>query len=195
VLLAAGLSLVLDPRFSRQLVKIVLVAVLIVVTAVLTSPSLGHSLLKATRLTSSSSASGSNIVRHAVQQQGIDDFEHSPADGVGLQVAAEATNVYIQELAAGGLLLFIGMQVFTIGGLAAAWRMRRDEVMAYPLLASLITAAVFDYIEADLTDRFYYVPAALVAGLSAVRVAQQRALAAEPAAEIHVPQRVGAVVR
>jgi hypothetical protein len=171
LVLAAVATIALDSRFHRQIPAMVFFAGLAAFAAFLLFPTFGHEVLKATRLSGHSSAQGSNEARSIVGTQGVQDFRHSPIDGVGFQVAAEATNVYVQELAAGGLILFVGMQIFTLGGFRAAYLLRGQSDLASALLASLITAAAFNYVEADLTDRFYYVPAALVVAIASLNAA------------------------
>jgi hypothetical protein len=70
--------------------------------------------------------------------------------------------VYLQELATGGLILFIGVSVYTLGGIVASIRLMRTSALAAMVLAALLTSVVLNYVETDLTDRFYYVPAAIL---------------------------------
>jgi len=171
----AGLTtLFIDPRFRRHLGTVVFGVVLLGALTFVAAPRVGDSILNAVRLTGNNHTADSNSVRKIVAKQGINDVKKSPIDGVGLQVAADATNVYIQELASGGLLLFLSMQVFTLGGLWAAFRLRSRYDIAEALLAALLAAAILNYFEADLTDRFFYVPAAITAALVAVEAERER---------------------
>jgi hypothetical protein len=187
LVLAIVATIALDSRFHHQIPTIVFFAGLATFVAFLVFPSFGHVVLNATRLTGGSSARGSDEARSIVATQGLQDFHHSPIDGVGFQVAAEATNVYVQELAAGGLLLFVGMQIYTLGGIRSAFMLRQVHDMASALLASLITAAVFNYVEADLTDRFYYVPTALVVAIASMRAAGREQLNSSPTGVARAP--------
>jgi hypothetical protein len=47
-------------------------------------------------------------------------------------------------------------------------KVRYESALGATLGVSLLTAAIFNYFEADLTDRFYYVPTALTIALWAV---------------------------
>lgn len=148
-------------------------------------PAIGAAVLRVTRLSGGVSTAGSDTVRAMVGAQGIRDFHHSPIDGIGLQVATEASQVYIQELAAGGLLLFAAMSVYMLGGMWSSWKLIPRHDLAAALLASFLATLGLNIFEADLTDRFYYVPAAiLVALLYADKRADAEAVAAdEPLAE------------
>jgi uncharacterized membrane protein len=170
LVIGAVITVALLPGLRRALPAVALLAGTLAVGAFMIFPALGHDVLKATRLGSNTDTAGSNAVRAVSGAQGGRDFRHSPIDGVGFQVAAEAQNVYLQELASGGLLLFLSMQVFTLGGFWTAIRLRRDDDLANALLAALIAAAVLNYFEADLTDRFFYVPAALVAAMASTKL-------------------------
>jgi hypothetical protein len=169
VLIGTVATVALDPRFRRHFATLALIGGGITFAMFIIFPSAGHAFLVATRLAhSSKSAQGSDLARSIVHHQGTQDFLHSPWDGVGFQVAGEATNVYLQELASGGLMLFVAMQIYTLCALWAAVKVRYESALGATLGVSLLTAAIFNYFEADLTDRFYYVPTALTIALWAV---------------------------
>lgn len=167
VLVALG-SFVLIPAYRRILPTVSLLLALGGAFAFVARPGLGKAVLKAVRLGGDdSSVSGSDQVRAEVGAQGIRDFKHSPLDGVGMQVAAEAHNVYIQAMASGGLLLLVGLLVFTVGGLVRSGRQLRTHPLAPPLFVAAFGAAVLASLENSLTDRLAYVPLALCAALGA----------------------------
>lgn len=128
-------------------------------------PSVGALLLKVTRLNNPAATIGSDQVRAISGAQGVRDFLHSPLHGVGLQVSFDASEVYLQELASGGLLLFLAMQVYMVGGIVTATLHMRRSPLAAALLVSLVATVILNFFEADLTDRFYYVPAAILIAL------------------------------
>ncbi|HEV7206731.1 MAG TPA: hypothetical protein VGN18_19155 [Jatrophihabitans sp.] len=168
VLVALG-SFVLIPAYRRILPTVSLLLALGAAFAFVAQPGLGRAVLKAVRLGGEdSSVTGSDQVRAEVGAQGIRDFKHSPIDGVGLQVAAEAHNVYIQAMASGGLLLLVGLLIFTVGGLVRSGRLLREHPLAPPLFVAAFGGAVLASLENSLTDRLAYVPLALCAALSAV---------------------------
>jgi hypothetical protein len=184
LMISMALCVVLIPRYRKHLPPITLGALVLAGIAFAVIPSLGKAVLKVTRLgAGGSDVQGSDLIRSLVHKQGGLDFRHSPFDGVGLQVAAEAHNVYLQTLAAGGLILAACFVLYLLGAMFAAFKLLPDESIAQPLLATLIAAAVFSAAENTLTDRFVYVPMGiLVAVLSRRRLdAHLAAAAAEDA--------------
>jgi len=104
-------------------------------------------------------------VRAIVGAQGVRDFYHSPIHGIGLQVSFDASQVYLQELASGGLILFAAMSLYMLGAILTAARRMNTSPLAGALLAALVITLALNVFEADLTDRFYYVPAAILIAL------------------------------
>jgi O-antigen ligase len=191
---AVVLVFALLPRTRPHVPGILLVGVALAGIVAVVIPSLGTQILRVTRLAGNPTTSGSDLVRAQVGAQGIADFHHSPLFGIGLQASTDASQVYIQELAAGGLLLFVAMSVYMLGGAWAALRHIDRNPLAAAILGSIGATLALNVFEADLTDRFYYVPEAiLIAMLTIAR--QDREAAAERLAEPAdaVPdERVGA---
>ena len=163
--LVIALCLVIHPRTRKFLPLIVLAGAFLVGVVVAFVPSAAHEILKVTRLSNATSTSGSDTVRAIVGAQGVRDFQHAWLHGIGLQASFDASQVFLQELAAGGLILFIAMQTYMLGGIFTAWHYIKRHEMAIALFASLVVTLGLDYFEADLTDRFYYVPAAILLAL------------------------------
>jgi hypothetical protein len=169
---AVGLSFVLMPVYRRVLPTVALVTASVAGLVFVLNPSVGQSLLRAVRLTGNSGAqSGSDYVRSSVAHQGKLDFLHSPIDGVGMQVAAEAHNVYLQALASGGLLLLVGYLTFVVAGLVKSFRQRKFDPLAYPFFIAALAGAALSTVENALTDRLAYVPLALIAAMPSGRAA------------------------
>ncbi|MGH3262047.1 MAG: O-antigen ligase family protein, partial [Trebonia sp.] len=163
--LVLAMSVVLHRRTRGYAVNLALGAVVFVGVVALAVPSFGSKLLSVTRLGGGASTQGSDSVRALVGAQGVRDFHHSPLAGIGLQASFDASQVYLQELASGGLLLFIGMSAYMLGAMWAAGTLIRRSELACALLAALIIMLALDFFEGDLTDRFYYVPAAILIAL------------------------------
>jgi hypothetical protein len=163
--LVIAACVVLHPRTRPYTPTIALGGIVLVGIVAGLVPSVGHEILKVTRLAGGASTQGSDTVRALVGQQGWQDFLHSPIHGIGLQASFDASQVYLQELASGGLILFLAVQIYMLGGIATAWRYLRRSDLAVALLASLLSVLALDYFEADLTDRFYYVPAAILVAM------------------------------
>jgi hypothetical protein len=189
VALTLVVSLVILPR-ARRYAPVTLLSIVATAGVLLVAlPSVGAAILKATRLIGSGNQSGSNLARSIVAHQGYLDWLHSPVDGVGLQVATEAQNVYLQELASGGLILFGAMSIYLVwSGVSAARLMPRHDLGA-ALVAVTVAIAALNIFEADLTDRFYYVPAAILVSLIYTDRMDQEEAAAAAAAAAAVPVR------
>jgi hypothetical protein len=128
-------------------------------------PGLGAEILRVTRLRGNVTTEGSDTVRSWVFEQGVKDFQHAPIKGIGLQASTDASQVYLQELASGGLILFCAMSAYMLGAMYTSYRAMGRHPLAASILASLIVTLALNVFEADLTDRFYYVPAALLIAL------------------------------
>jgi O-Antigen ligase len=183
--LAIGLCVLILPQYRRHLhTAAVAVGGLIAAMFVL-FPGSGHALLVAMRLAGNSGPSDSG--RIAVIKQGWHDFIHSPIDGIGLHVMAEAHNVTVQTLASGGLILFFGFMCLQIGSIVASYRLIPFHPMAAPLFATVITGVAFGNLENTLTEPLVYVPVALIVALRAQQLAfeeepeESAVLAAAPA--------------
>jgi hypothetical protein len=166
--LAIGLCLIILPKYRRHLHSAAVAAGAGVVALFVIFPGSGHAFLSAMRLAGNSGPSDEG--RIAVINQGLDDFVHSPIDGIGLHVMTEAHNVTVQALAAGGLILFAGFMCLQFGSMVAAYRLIRFHSLAAPLLATVITGVAFGNLENTLTEPLVYVPVALIVAL---RVQQQ----------------------
>lgn len=163
---AVILCFVLMPEYRRFLPSVALISGVVLSIVFVIHPAIGSTILQAVRLSGDTgSASGSDVIRAEVGRQGLADFRHSPLDGVGLQVAAEAHNVYLQALASGGLLLLAGYVVYVGAGLVRGFRLTRETPLAYPLFIAALSGALLSIVENALTDRLAYVPIALIAAL------------------------------
>ena len=160
-----GLCVLIHPRTRAHLPTISIAGLVLVGFLAGIVPSIGHAILKATRLAGDSNTAGSDTVRAMVGHQGVVDFHHSPIYGIGLQASFDASQVYLQELASGGLILFAAMQIYMLGGLWASWTALKRYDMAMACFCSLVAILALNIFEADLTDRFYYVPAAILVAM------------------------------
>jgi hypothetical protein len=160
------LSFAVMPRYRRMLPTVAILMVGMGALLFVLNPSLGKSALKAVRLAGNGSSSGSDTARGIVGHQGVLDFRHSPFDGVGMQVAAEAHNVYLQALASGGLLLFAGYAIYVLSALWTGFKRTQQTEWAYPFAIAALSGALLAYVESALTDRLAYVPLALIAAMA-----------------------------
>jgi hypothetical protein len=157
-----GLCILVHPRTRVHSATYAVAGVALLLLLAVVFPNVGAEILKVTRLASNSNTGGSDTVRQLVGDQGMRDWHHSPIQGIGLQAYFDASEVYIQELAAGGLILFVAMQIYMCGGIYTAWRYLKRDNLAMACGCALVGALALNLFEADLTDRFYYVPAAIL---------------------------------
>jgi hypothetical protein len=174
--LGAGLT-VLTLRAGRKLVlPLVLGVVAVAVIAVAAVPALLGQVAEQLRISGADSAAESNAIREGIARQALTDFAHSPLHGLGLPVAADAHDVYLQLLASGGVLLLVGFGVFVLGFVLQVRRLERDDDtdddtdgLPRVLLVSVVSWLLVGAVVNQLTDAFLYLPVAIVAGLAAAR--------------------------
>ncbi|MHC1560539.1 O-antigen ligase family protein [Actinomycetospora sp. C-140] len=151
------------------------------VIAAVSVPDLVGGAAERLRLAGADSAVASNEVRAQLGTQAWEDFVHAPLQGVGLEVALQGHNIWLQLLAAGGALLFLGFLV-TFVGVAVDVAALRHRHGGLPLVLGICTATwlAVGVVENHLADLYLYVPFALIAGLKAVEVGAPAATAAAP---------------
>ncbi|MGI8680325.1 MAG: O-antigen ligase family protein [Jatrophihabitans sp.] len=173
---ALGLAFVLLPRTRRQMPAILLASAAGAGVVVVAFPAIGLKILRVTRLYGSGTTAGSDQVRALVGAQGVADFRYSPIHGIGLQVSTDASQVYIQELASGGLILLLAMSFYLLGAAWNSFRLIPHDPLAAAILGSIGATLALNLFEADLTDRFYYVPEAILVAM----LISRRAVGIEP---------------
>jgi len=159
-------SFMVSPRLRGYLPALMLVTASTVGLAAIAFPSVVHRVLESTRLIGATGA-GSNEVRALLAHQAVRDFRHSPLMGIGLQVVTQAQSVYLQALASGGLILLGSLILYTAAGAVTSYRLMASYPLAAALFVSYVAMIAYNLVGADLTDRFYYVPAGLVVALHA----------------------------
>lgn len=127
-------------------------------------------------------AQRSNESRLGLLEQGWGDFQQHPLFGAGLQHIAESHNIYLQLLAAGGVVLLMGMLAYFACILRDCWRLSRNGMMlARFLMTSIASWLVLGVIENEIVDRELYFTVACVAALVATTKRDQGSLR-QPAA-------------
>ncbi|MFC5061526.1 hypothetical protein [Actinomycetospora atypica] len=163
----AGLT-VLALRAGRRLVlPLVGGVVAAAVVAVAAAPALLDRVAEQLRLSGAESAAESNAVRGGIAEQAVADFRHSPLHGLGLPVVTDAHDIFLQLLAAGGVLLLLGFALFVLGFVGEVRRLG-DLADGLPrvLLVSFVSWLLVGAVVNQLTDAFLYLPVAIVAGLA-----------------------------
>lgn len=120
--------------------------------------------------TPSLSVSNSNLIRDQLRQQALIDWRYDPFSGVGFSVLTQGHNTYLQTLAAGGLLLFIGYlmtDLRTITSAIAAQRLKNKSCLL--ALAFCIIFNHFTQNQIDIPFLYLVVAITLIESRSAVR--------------------------
>lgn len=117
---------------------------------------------------------GSDTQRSQLAHLAIQQFEAKPVQGVGFSVIADAHSIYLQLLAAGGVIAFLSFMTY-LGGLAAsAWRAlagpQRDVAAA--ISVSIVMWLINGVIDNQLGDKYLYVIPGLLIALAAVTRAE-----------------------
>ena len=159
------------PRLRRALPIILPVAGMGMV-AVLMLTDVGGQVIDQVRLGSNNyTAQGSDLVRDRAYDLAFDQFTARPISGVGLNVIQDAHNIYMQLLAAGGVIAMASFLVF-IGGLArstlatvrASTGATRDTAVALGIAGTVWLAnGVYD---SQLVDKYLYVVPGFIVALS-----------------------------
>jgi hypothetical protein len=108
----------------------------------------------------------SNSLRSLLARQALADFDYNPMIGIGYEVLVDAHSIYLQILAAGGLLLASGIMLFWFGLVRAGWRLRHVDPIAMFLVASVVVWLAVGLVENQLTDRYIYFPVAAIAAMT-----------------------------
>jgi hypothetical protein len=170
--IAIALTVLAVPRL-RRLVGPALLVFGIAGIVVLAYTSLGKSILNQVRIapTSSTAISGSDFARGYAASVGWSDFTGRPVAGVGFAVIDEAHDIYLQLLAAGGIIALASFLVFCGGLLGAAreglrGRHFRDETIAASIAVIVWLAnGAFDN---QVADKYLYVVPGLLLALARV---------------------------
>lgn len=163
-----------QPSLRRALATIAVPAAFALGAVFVLDSGLIHSLLGHTRF-GSSTGSGSDAIRKAVAEQAIRDIEHRPLLGVGFDVADQGHSIYLQAIAAGGVVTLIGLAIY-ISGVIRTTQIRvagKLDAMVVATLVSLLGWLILGGIENDFADRYPYVPMAMLLAAASIRMADR----------------------
>lgn len=179
------------PSLRRALGFVLPVAAMALVPLLVLTP-FGHQLLDQVRITNSTTASGSNTARSDLAHLALRQIGARPVQGVGFGVIEDAHSIYLQLLAAGGVICLASFATF-IGGMWGAAR----RALASPerdAAAAALTAVVMwlanGVFDAQLADKYLYVVPGLLLAMSCLAAAPARVR--EP---LYAPPRVAATTR
>jgi O-antigen ligase len=128
---------------------------------------------------------GSNSERAQLAELAIDQFEARPLQGVGFGVIADAHNIYLQLLAAGGVIAMASFLVF-VAGIGASVRRalagpQRDAAAAAGI--AILMWLINGVVDNQVADKYLYVVPGLLVAMAyvATAVAPAGARRASPA--------------
>jgi hypothetical protein len=103
-------------------------------------------------------------------EQAWTDFQRYPLFGAGIRYISEAHNIYLQLLAAGGVVLAVGMLAYFFCILRDCWRLsHRGIIFARFLMISIGTWLLLGMLQNQIADRELYFAVGCVAALIATR--------------------------
>lgn len=156
---AVALTVLLVPQLRRGAGIVVPLGGMLVIF-LLTFTNAGRQLLQQVRLNpGNSSALASNVQRHLAADVALTQLSARPLEGVGFSVIEDAHDIYLQLLAAGGLIALGSFVLYCGGLLATARRASRGPLGAAATAAAVsvivwLIAGIFDN---QLIDKFLYV--------------------------------------
>lgn len=166
--LAVALTVMLVPRL-RRLSGFLLPLAGIAVVVLLTFTNAGTQILHQVRLdTGNPTTLASNATRHEAAHTALVQFDARPLEGVGFAAIEDAHNIYLQLLAAGGLIAFASFVIYCAGLGGAYLRARRGPLRdeATVIVASVIVWLVGGAFDNQLIDKFLYVMPGLLLAMA-----------------------------
>jgi hypothetical protein len=169
---AVALTVLAVPSLRRSAGVVVPFAGMVVIVLLMFTNA-GHQLLQQVRLNpGNSTAVASNFQRHLAAQVAITQFTARPLVGVGFSVIEDAHNIYLQLLAAGGVIALGSFLLYCGGVLAAARRAFHGPLSGLAMAGAVsiivwLIAGVFDN---QLIDKFLYIVPGLLLAMSRLTV-------------------------
>jgi hypothetical protein len=129
-------------------------------------------------LPGASTSLDSDAERAHLRAQALLDFRNHPIFGIGIKHVTEAHNIYLQMMAAGGVVLVAGMLIYWFGTFRSCWLVKRHgEALGTYLMISVTGWLLIGALENELTDRFLYYTVACAVALAATCGVQTQASA------------------
>jgi O-Antigen ligase len=113
----------------------------------------------------------SNAERLTVFRNSLADWQSYPIFGAGIRHIVEAHDIYLQLLAAGGIVLAMAMLIYWFCVLRDCWRLSNLGI-AYArfLMISIGTWLALGIVENSIADRYLYFTIGCVAGLASANL-------------------------
>jgi hypothetical protein len=157
-LLALAATVAVVPRLRPGL-RITLPVGGMALLALLLFTKAGSEILKQVRLGSSTSTSLSDYQRSAAASVAWAEIQARPAEGVGFSVIADAHSIYLELLAAGGLIALTSFVIFLGGVFASVRRTIRGTQadLGIALAVALVAWLANGVFDNQLADKYLYV--------------------------------------
>ncbi len=168
--LAVVASLATVPRLRRAIGVVAPIAGMVAIAALI-STNVGDQVIDQLRFgEADASAAGSDRQRGQLYDIAADQFSERPLAGTGFGVIQDAHSIYLQLLAAGGVIALVSFFVFIVGMLGSVRHVRAGPARAAAVAAAISILAwlangVFD---SQLADKYLYVVPGLLLALSCV---------------------------
>lgn len=174
--LAVAITVAALPNLRRALGLVLPIGGVILVSALAFTPA-GEHLLEQLRFHGSASATGSNSARADLHHLAIEQFRARPIQGVGFGVIEDAHNIYLQLLAAAGVIGLASFLTF-VGGLWSSLRQAlHSSVLRDTALAVGVSIAIWltnGYFDSQLADKYLYIVPGLLLATACVATAARR---------------------
>ncbi len=166
--LAVATTVIFVPRL-RRLAGLMIPLAGVAVVVLLAFTNAGTQILHKVRLNPGNPTTvASNTTRNEAAHTALVQFRARPLEGVGFEVIEDAHNIYLQLLAAGGLITFAAFLVYC-GGLGRAYLRAREGPLrdeATVIVASVLVWLVGGAFDNQLIDKFLYVMPGLLLAMA-----------------------------
>lgn len=173
--LAVGLTALALPRVRRSLTVVLPVAGMAAIVLLMFTGAGDHVLQQVRLKDGGTNTAGSDFQRTYAAQVAWDEIQERPVSGVGFAVIADAHDIYLELLAAGGAITLAAFLLFC-GGLAAATRRAlsgpyRTEVAACAL--GIVLWLVNGILDNQVADKYLYVVPGILLALARLPAAER----------------------
>jgi hypothetical protein len=169
-LVGVGLLLFLVPRFRSRVALGVLACAAVAVVFLVVAPT-GQTALG--RLSGDPLAEAATRERQTIIEEGLEVGLEYPVTGVGFDRVLDSHSVPVQFFLAGGIVALASLALWAFGMCRLGWVLSRSPVLppgstqlAAALVAGLSGWLLTSVLAPQLAERFMYVPAGLLLGLS-----------------------------
>jgi hypothetical protein len=171
-LVGVGLLMFLIPRFRSRIALGFLACAAVAVVFLVAAPT-GQTALE--RLSGDPSAEAATRERQAIIEEGLEVGLEHPLTGVGFDRILDSHSVPVQFFQAGGIVALASLALWALGMGRLGWALSRSPVLpprsaqlAAALVSGLSGWLLTSLLAPQLAERFMYVPAGVLLGLSLV---------------------------